>query len=84
MARSRRDFLRRAFWGAGALTGTQAWAGQQSSPAQNSNAQHEHMRMQHDGQEPEKEVKTSHSKMHESSSAPPAVSVQTPDIPDLP
>jgi manganese oxidase len=83
MARSRRDFLRRAFWGAGTLAGTQAWAGQQSSPAEN-NVQHEHIRMQHGREEREAALKTSQSKTQESSSAPSAVLVQTPDIPDLP
>jgi manganese oxidase len=84
MAKSRRDFLRRAFWGAGALAGTQTWAGQQSSSAQYSNVQHEHIRMQHDRHEREAEVETPHSKTHQATTAPLAGLVQTPDLPDLP
>ena len=43
MIKSRRDFFRRAFVGAGALASAPAWAGQQRQPAQQ-----EHMNMQQD------------------------------------
>jgi manganese oxidase len=74
MIKSRRDFFRRAFVGAGALAHAPAWGGQQKHPTQR-----EHMGMEDD-----------HMQMIMSGgkSAPgPAGSflpVHTPDIPDLP
>ncbi|MGH9356289.1 MAG: multicopper oxidase domain-containing protein, partial [Terriglobia bacterium] len=74
MSKNRRDFFRKAFAGAGLLTGTRAFATNSARAAQ-----HQHTDMQRD-----------HMHMNPGSSAQnPSYSgeflpVQTPDIPDLP
>ena len=76
MIRSRRDFFRRAFVGAGALASAPTWAGQQKQPAPP-----EHANLQPDPRQMIMSQGKSHQDLPSGGSFLP---VQTPDVPDLP
>jgi len=77
MSRNRRDFLRRAFLGAGSLAGANAWAGQQDqNMPQGMEMPHMHMKTPHENKNQPASVK--------GKTSGPFLPVETPDIPQLP